>query len=226
MIAFVSPLRVRALVSLTFLLVPFSMAQPPRFFVGGGPGISILSGGSGAVLGPASASISNYEPKIGKQIHIFGGWNPWEYVSVQAAWSANRNALIFNSTVGTTGFYRQRRKSAQQNLGTDFLLYFRDRKSVVRPFLSVGLNHMWFRSEPVEVTASGGALLPPPRFTDQAVGLRVAAGTDLVHRNGWGFRYAFMEHLQQRNVIGLRLTPSADRPLMNFQHIFGVVKYF
>ncbi len=212
--------------SLVSVLLPCAFAQEPRFFVGGGPGISILSGGSGANIAATSASLSSYEPKIGPQVHLFGGWNLAEYVSIQAAWSANRNDLIFQASTSDNAFYQQRRKSAQHNVGGDALLYFRNRKSLVRPFLSVGINAMWFRSEPTELIVSKGALSAPATFTARAPGLRVAAGTDLLIRNGWGFRYAFMEHLQQRNVIGLRLTPSAHRQLMNFQHLFGVVKYF
>lgn len=224
-IPLLNTLRVQALGLLTLLTLTCAIAQPSRFFVGGGPGVAVLSGGSGAVVGPAAASISNYEPKIGAQAHVFGGWNPWEYISLQGAWSFNRNALTFNSTAAN-GFYRQERKSSQQNAGADLMLYFRERKSFVRPFLSAGVNYMWFKSTPTEVVAASGPLLPPPMYSDRAFGFRVAAGTDLVHRNGWGFRYAFMEHLQQRNVIGLRLTPRAPGQLMNFQHLFGIIKYF
>ncbi|MBI2686614.1 MAG: hypothetical protein HYX27_09885 [Acidobacteria bacterium] len=216
--------RVPVLGLLAVLTATGAIAQP-RYFIGAGPGISILSGGSGSQVTASAAAISNYEPKAGAEAHVFGGWHPWEYLSVQAAWSASRNGLTFNATT-PNGFYRQQRKSSQQNVGADALLYFRERKSPVRPFLSVGLNHMWFSSDPTSTTASGGALLPPPRYTGRAWGLRVAAGADLVRRNGWGFRYAFMEHLQQRNVIGLRLEPAARRQLMTFQHIFGIVKYF
>ncbi|MEO6758863.1 MAG: hypothetical protein ABIO24_05370 [Saprospiraceae bacterium] len=224
-ILLLNAIRVQIFGLLTLLTWTCAVAQTPRFFVGGGPGVSIISGGSGAVVGPVVASISNYEPKVGRQVHVFGGWNPWEYISVQGAWSANRNTLTFNSATADS-FYQQKRKSSQQNVGGDMLLYFRERKSFVRPFLSVGVNYMWFKSAPTEVVASSGTLLPPPMFSDQASGLRVAAGTDLVHKNGWGFRYAFMEHLQQRNVIGTRLTPGAQRQLMNFQHLFGIIKYF
>ncbi|MDZ4800048.1 MAG: hypothetical protein SGI92_17980 [Bryobacteraceae bacterium] len=38
-------------------------------------------------------------------------------------------------------------------------------------------------------------------------------------------RYAFHE-ITQRNPIGRQLSPQVGGPLMNFRHLFGVVRYF
>ncbi|MEO7649759.1 MAG: hypothetical protein ABIZ80_04775, partial [Bryobacteraceae bacterium] len=113
----------------------------PKYFAGAGPGMAILSSASGVSVSAASASVSNYGPRLGPLLHIFGGWHAWEYVSLQAAWSANRNGLTFSSSVPGSGFYQQRRSSSQKNVGADALVYFRERRSIVRPFLSVGFNY-------------------------------------------------------------------------------------
>jgi hypothetical protein len=84
---------------------------------------------------------------------------------------------------------------------------------------------MWFSTEPIETVVARGSLSPPVKFAEQAPGVRVAAGVDLMLPSGWGFRYAFLENMQ-RNVIGSRLSPPAKPVFMNFQHIFGFVKYF
>ena len=196
-----------------------------KYFAGAGPGIAILSSASRAAVSAGSASVSNYEPKPGPLLHIFGGWHAWEYVSLQAAWSANRNGLTLSSTIPGSGFYQERRNSSQENLGADALVYFRERRSIVRPFLSAGFNYMWFRSERTELLFSSGTLRAPANFSGRRPGLRVAAGMDVMHRKGWGFRYAFMEHLQG-NVIGSRLSPPATTKLMNFQHLFAVIRTF
>ncbi|MBC7925594.1 MAG: hypothetical protein H7039_08050 [Bryobacteraceae bacterium] len=211
----------------SILLFPglISAQEPKRFFVGGGPGMAILSAGSAATINSQTTAFSNYEPRLGALAHAFGGWHFSEYVTAQVAWSGNRNSLTFAATNSAADTYQQRRKSSQQNAGADALLYFRDRRSFVRPFLSVGFNYMWFRSEATSLAFSTAPTSAPPDFSDSVAGLRVAAGTDLLLRNGWGARYAFMEHLQT-NVIGKRLSPRATNPLMNFQHLFGVVKYF
>jgi hypothetical protein len=200
------------------------LAQAGRF-AGAGPGIAILSAGSEAVIDSSTASLSNYKPARGALVHVFAGIHLSDYWSLQATWSANRNELTMSSSLAAAGFYQQRRSSSQQNLGGDLLLYFRNRRSFVRPFLSVGLNSMWFSSEPIETVAASGSLSPPASFKEQAPGLRVAAGADLMLPSGWGFRYAFLENMQ-RNVIGASLSPPANPVLMNFQHIFGFVKYF
>jgi hypothetical protein len=207
------------------ILASHSATAQTRFFAGAGPGIAILSGGAKADVNANAAALSSYAAVRGAMVHTFAGYHLSEYVSVQAAWSANRNALTLSASLTGTGFYQQQRSSRQQNLGVDLLVYFRDRRSIVRPFLSVGPNAMWFTSEPAGAVVSSGNLPPPGKFSETAPGLRVAAGMDVMHPGGWGFRYAFLENMQ-RNVIGATLTPPARPVLMNFQHVFGFVKYF
>lgn len=200
-------------------------AAQPRYFLGGGPGAAVLSGASGSAVNQNSVEISAYQPRLGALAHVFGGWHISEYVSLQGAWSANWNDLVYSAS-SDAGFFQQEQNSFQQNLGADTLLYFRNRRSFVRPFLSAGLNYMRFRSNVTELRTIGGQPPSVPgNFRAEEPGLRVAAGADLLLPNGWGFRYAFLENLQ-RNVAGRQLSPPAGGPLMTFQHIFGLIKYF
>lgn len=207
-------------------LLPIAAAQTPRFFAGAGPGIAILSAASGTAISADRAALSNYAPKLGLMGHVFFGWHANEYLSLQGAWSYQTNDLTLSATASNGAFYQQRRDSRQHNGGGEVLLYFRNRRSFVRPFLSAGLGLQRIASDAAAtLTQQGSIALPPAAFTATEPGLRVAAGADLLLGKGWGLRYAFLETLQ-RNPIGRRLTPSAGSPLMNFHHVFGFVKYF
>ena len=106
------------------------------------------------------------------------------------------------------------------------MLYFRNLKSRVRPYLSVGAGVVRLISaeESIEQT-NGTPTLAPLGFTSVKPALRVAVGVDLAVKNGWAFRFTFSETLRS-NAISAQLDPPGQRNLANFQNLFGFVKYF
>lgn len=200
-----------------------------RWFAGGGAGLSTLSGDARSVVTTGSTAISQYKPENGPLLHVFAGRHLRDYLSLQGAWSWNRNDLALLSTRfdgGVETTYEQARKSRQHNVGGDAMIYFRGRSSFVRPYLSIGLAVTSFRSDsPVLRVAKGAPTTPPDRFSAAKPGLRAAAGIELMHRSGWGFRYAFLETIQG-NPVSTQLAPKGQRGLANFQNLFGFVKYF
>lgn len=199
------------------------------WFAGGGSGISTLSGDARSVIAPSSTAISQYKPENGPITHLFAGRHLREYLSVQGAWSWNRNEVaMLGSRVeaGRETLYEQARRTSQHNGAVDVLLHFRNRSSFARPFLSAGMGIMAFRSEAKELrVARGDPEIPPPEFRAVKPGLRVAAGIDLMFGGGWGVRYAFLETIQA-NPVSARLSPRGQRGMANFQNLFSVVKYF
>ena len=212
------------------LTAGWAVAQAP-WYVGGGAGISTLSGDARSDITATLTAVSQYKPENGPLGHLFAGKHVHEYLSVQGVYSWNRNALALLSTsVTSAGFeatYEPARRSRQHNAAADALIYFRGRTSAVRPFLSVGLDAMRFATTATELRVLKGAANPPvPHWTATRAGLRVAAGMDWMPRGGsWGVRYAFLETIQG-NPISPRLFPPGRRGLANFQNLFGVVKYF
>lgn len=204
-------------------------AGQSAWFAGGGTGISTLSGDARSVITASSTAISQYKPENGPIAHAFGGRHLRDWLAVQAAWSWNRNSVALVSSVVESGretVYEQARRTSQNNAAADALLYFRNRRSFARPFLSVGFGVMSFRSNhPVLRVSKGDPVLPGPEFSAVKPGLRAAAGIDLMLGRGWGFRYAFLETMQG-NPVSQRMTPKGARGLANFQNLFGVVKYF
>ncbi len=201
----------------------------PRWFVGGGTGLSTLSGDARSVVTPASTGISQYKPENGPLAHVFAGRHWRDYLSFQGAWSWNRNDLALLSTRidgGAESTYEQARKSRQHSVAGDAMLYFRGRDSFVRPYLSVGVGVMSFRSHSAQLRIVKGSPVPPPdQFKATKPGLRAAAGIELMRRSGWGFRYTFLETIQG-NPVSAQLSPKGERGLANFQNLFGLVKYF
>lgn len=218
---------VRLILPLLCLGMP-AIAQS-RWFAGGGAGISTLSGDARSVIGAASTSVSQYKPENGGLVHFFAGRHWREYLSTQAVYSWNRNDLALLSTHfagGAETTYEQARTSRQHNLGADALLYFRSRASFVRPYLAVGAGVMSFDSRATALRVSKGQPTPPgTAFGSTKIGLRAAAGIDLMLKGGWGIRYAFLETIQG-NPVSQRLSPPGRRGLAHFQNLFGVVKYF
>ena len=119
--------------------------------------------------------------------------------------------------------FEQDRHSSQHAAIADLLLYFRSRRSRIRPYLSAGSGFVLLRS-----FAAGplmGTLTPAtPQIDSVKLPLRVAVGIDLFHR-GWGFRYSFSETITG-NPFSATLDPPGSRRLANFQNLFGFVKYF
>ncbi len=206
-----------------------AFAQQARWFAGGGPGISTLSGDAQSQITSTLTAISQYKPENGALLHLFAGRHWREYLSTQAAYSWNRNDLALVSTRAAGGAettYEQARSSRRHDAAADLLIYFRGRDSFVRPYLAIGLGVMAFSSDATTLRVSKGQpLLPPASFSATKAGLRAAAGIDLILGKGWGIRYAFLETIQG-NPISVRLDPPGKLGLANFQNLFGVVKYF
>jgi len=199
-------------------------AEKP-YFTGVLGGLSILSGDARSVVTTNSAAVSLYEPKNGAVIHFFGGVHLHEYLSVQGNYVWNRNDLILTSSNGPV-FYEQGRRSSQHGVSADLSLYFRNRQSWIRPYLSIGAGVVRFHSKETRVISrAGSAALPPAEFTSTGPALRVAVGMDLSIRKGWAFRYSFCETIRS-NPVSEVLSPPGRRALMNFQNLFGIVKSF
>jgi hypothetical protein len=150
-------------------------------------------------------------------------WNNW--ISGQFSYTWNRNAVELQGIRGTSSFAWPQ-EVGQQAFVADAMLYFRPIRSRLRPYLSAGMAAVRFDRQPVGDARVVGAIpLPSAAGVSWRPGMRVAVGIDIMARNGWGFRYSFGETLT-KNPISQALSPPAPRNLMNFQNLFGFVKYF
>jgi len=198
-----------------------------QMYAGALGGVSTLSGDSRSVLNPQPA-FASYDPKNGGAVQVFVGRHLSDYFSVQGeyTWNANRLILTANSGGGIPTGYEETRQSSQQSAIADFLVYFRDRKSRVRPYLAVGTGVTHFSSTQDQVTQTiGSPVLPPVRFGSNFVVLHVPVGMDVSLGKGWAFRYTFSETLSKNPIDGV-LSPPGQHRFMNFQNLFGFVKRF
>jgi len=206
-----------------------SLAAESPYFAGAMAGISTLSADGRSVITPQSVSISLYKPENGFLVHLLGGVHLRDYLSLQGSYTWNRNRLTLTSTSSTSAglvLYEQGRDSSQHALSIDILVYFRDRKSRVRPYLSAGSGVARFSSKEKSLPAVFGVpAVPPPSFESANPALRVAVGIDVAIRDGWALRYSFCETMRQ-NPISAQLSPPGQRKLANFQNMFGFIKNF
>ena len=218
-----------ASVALVACLPSSGLAQEaPRWYGGAMLGVSALSADAEHLATGGDLAVSLYKPENGPAVNGFAGVHLTDYLSVQANYIWNRNDLTLLSSRaegGTTAFYEQARRSAQHAVIGDLLLYFRDRSSRFRPYLSAGGGVVRLSSH-----ARGSALVvgiepPEDEFTDIHPVLRVAVGIDVRIESRWSLRYSFSETLSQ-NSISQRLTPAGSRSLANFQNLVGVVRTF
>ena len=105
------------------------------------------------------------------------------------------------------------------------MLYFRQRASFARPYLSVGVGAAHLSSSKDNIEQITGMLTAPDGFSSTDAILRVAVGIDFRLKKRWAFRYIFSETTQSNPIIR-QLTPPADRRLANFQNLFGLVREF
>ena len=85
---------------------PAVLAQDGRFFAGVVGGIATLSGDPSSVVTADGFAISQYKPENGAAVNVFLGVHLREYVSVQANYIWNRNALLVFAGVGDGGISR------------------------------------------------------------------------------------------------------------------------
>ena len=160
--------------------------------------------------------VSLYKPENGPAFNFFGGVHLTDFLSVQGNYVFNRNDLTLTaSQISESGgaFYEQSRTSSQHAVIGDLLLYFRNRQTWFRPYLSVGSGFVSLESRETRVLVSQGNLtLPERRFESTRPALRVAVGIDFRLAAGWAFRYSFSETLR-RNAISGQLSPPGQRNL-------------
>jgi opacity protein-like surface antigen len=193
-------------------------------FLGAMGGISTLSADGRSLTSGSEAAVSLYKPENGPTVNLFGGAHLTDFLSLQGNYVWNRNRLTLTSTrISDAGgvFYEESRTSTQHSFIGDLLLYFRNRRSWARPYLSVGSGLVHFTSKRQTLLAvSGMPQLPPPEFKSSAAALRVAVGIDLALTSNWFFRYSFSETIRG-NPISEQLSPRGQRNLANFQNLFG-----
>jgi hypothetical protein len=199
------------------------------FYLGGLGGLATLSADGRFILSGANSQTSQYKPENGPALNIFGGWDFSQYASIQANYIWNGNDLTLVSTaLGPPGAsdYQQTRTSQQSSAIADLLVYFRNPRSAVRPYLSGGTGVVWLSSSAKAlITSTGSPAIPPQHFSDANIGLRVAVGMDVRIAQGWWFRYSFSETISS-NPISDELSPPGQRMLKNFQNLFGFVRRF
>jgi len=127
-------------------------------------GLAILSADARSQIGPQSAAFSLYTPENGGSFSLLVERHLTDYLSVQAdyGWNGNDLKLSANSISpqGET-LYQEARTSSEQSLLGHVLLYFRNGRSWVRPYLSVGTGIVRFHSKEVGIsTLTGIPALP------------------------------------------------------------------
>ena len=219
-------LQVIAVLVLGLRMAPLARAQ---LYVGMLGGVATLSGDSRSLLNPGSTAFSSYDLKNAGAVEVFAGRHLSHYFAVQGNYIWNGNRLTLTSGAfndGTQQGYQETRQSSQQSLIADLLVYFRNRDSRLRPYLSVGTGLVHFASSQERIEqALGSPVLPPQRFTANTISLHVPVGIDVRVGKGWAFRYTFSETLS-KNPISDHLSPPGQHRLMNFQNLFGLVKQF
>ena len=169
-----------------------------------------------------------YQPENGPALNLLLGMHIHDYVTVQANYVWNRNEVALTSVRANDAglaFYEQPRTASQHAIVGDLLVYFRERRSAVRPYLSVGLGVVRLQTTNAGESRVRNAALPPPNTQSTRPLLRVAVGIDVSLGLGWRARYSFSESVSG-NPIGAQLSPPGQRGLANFQNLFGLVRAF
>ncbi|MEK7404554.1 MAG: outer membrane beta-barrel protein [Acidobacteriota bacterium] len=213
---------------LVVLVLPLAAAAEPAWFLGGFGGVSTLSAdGAFAIRGNTSAQ-AQYKPENGPTVVAFAGSHLHDYLAVQLTYGWNRNTATLSAVEAGTApvAYEQGRRNQQHTVMGEGLLYFRNRRSWARPYLTAGVGVHHLRS-----TATGRSIqigqpvLPPGEFSRTGPAFRVAVGIDLFLRGGFAWRYSFSETIQG-NPISQQLSPQGARNLANFQNLFGFAWHF
>jgi len=180
-------------------------------------------------LNPGSTAFSSYDPKNGGAVEVLAGRHFSDYFTIQADYIWNGNALTLTSAAfnnGTPQGYQETRRSSQQSVIADVLVYFRKRDSRLRPYLSVGTGLVHFISSEERIEeVLGTPNLPPQRFSSNMIALHVPVGMDVNLGKGWALRYTFSETLS-KNPVSDRLLPPGQHSLKNFQNLFGIIRRF
>ena len=217
----------RLSVRFLLLLVGLPSAAAGQFYAGALGGLATLSADARSVIKPESAAFSLYKPENGASVSLLVGRHLTDYLSLQADYGWNRNDLTLSAaSISPQGanLYQEARSSSEQSVFGNLLLFFRNRRSWARPYLSVGTGIVTFHSKEVGISAlTGSPALPPQDFNSVAAALRVAVGIDMTIHGRWAFRYTFSETILD-NPVSAVLSPPGQRNLATFQNLFGVVK--
>lgn len=206
-----------------------SLPTHAQFYAGVLGGVSSLSGDARSLVAANSSAFSSYDPTNGGMVQAILGKHLSDYFSVQTNYTWNSNDLTLASGAfnnGTETGLQETRSSSQQSVIGDFLVYFRNRASVLRPYLAVGTGLVHLTSSQGHLEAIvGDPSLPPKHFSRNVIALHVPVGIDVRLGKGWAFRYTFSETLTA-NPINDHLSPAPQDALKNFQNLFGFVKRF
>src|SRR6516164_6721440 len=178
-------------IRILLLLIALSPAGwGQRYFATVVGGIATLEADAATRVDSTNAA-SLYKPENGAALNVAVGVHLNDWFSVQANYIWNQNDLTITEIVDSVHL-QQDRHSSQHAAIADLLLYFRSRRSRIRPYLSAGSGFVLLRS-----FAAGplmGTLTPaPPQIDSVKLPLRVAVGIDLLFHRRWGFRYSFSE---------------------------------
>ena len=208
---------------------PVSAAFGGDLYAGALGGVATLKADGRSLLTAGGGQISLYKPENGAALNIFAGWDFSNYASLQGNYIWNRNDLsLVSTTFGPAGSsdYQQARRSQQNSAMADLLVYFRRRRSLVRPYLSVGTGVTSLTStEQNLIVAMGSPAMPAHTFSATHLGLRVAVGLDFRLHRGLFFRYSFSDTISA-NPISSQLSPPGQRDQENFQNLFGLFERF
>lgn len=196
-------------------------------FAGVVGGVATLSADAQSLPTSQGLSVSLYKPENGPALNFFAGAHLNSYLSIQANYIWNRNALTLSSSCpASNSFFEERRTSSQNALILDVMAYFRPLNSRLRPYLSVGAGPIRFSSARQAEAAMGGTpVLPQEHFSSVRPALRVAVGIDVKLADHVALRYSFSETIRH-NDISAQLSPPGQRSLANFQNLFGVAYHF
>jgi len=212
--------------ALLVLITACSVFAQTYTYIGALGGIATLSADAGSQRTAQGLALSSYAPSNGGALDLLAGIHLHDYFSVQANYIWNRNDLVLNSSTGTGTDYEDARSSSQHAGIFDFLVYFRQRDSWIRPYLALGIGVSHLTSSRTLLIASNGTpALPPKIFSSTGPVLRSHVGIDLKLKPKLYFRYSFSETIGH-NEISKNLSPPGPRKLANFQNLFGFVVRF
>lgn len=218
----------RVRLSLLFCMCAGACCAQPGYFAGGYFGVSTLSADARTDVTPAGARFSSYKPENGPTAVGFGGLHLSDFFSVMGSYGWSRNSALLaggEAGAGSNAYSQDYRANIHTVMG-EGMVYFRARRSRVRPYLSAGagITHTE-ASARGSLTVAGRPALPDRHISKTGPAFRVAVGIDLLLTRQTAFRYSFSETIQG-NPLSEALTPPGKRKLANFQNWFGIAFYF
>src|SRR5258708_2618010 len=161
--------------ALAMVFLPQTCNGQKKRYMGLLGGISALSADGRTAL--EARTMSSYAPEDGLAIDVFGGVHLNDFLTLQADYLWNRNPLTLDtlraSDMRGGAFYEQQYRSREHAVIGNALLYFRNRSSWVRPFLSAGAGIVNLAADPRSPGLAQG-ITPPAAFRSTAAPLPVA----------------------------------------------------